>query len=498
MVAQNTSHINDSIIVSDSFILEMIHEMRTNYSGLFQITSVGLDLFASFLASIFTIRFYHRIEISHPLYAVIFMDIVISTATSYLSIILFLVNSIIDSDTITFIDYGFSIITAFKNVSSFMMIAFIRYYLLVHVKTNENEEEIDMIQVKKIFLIMNCVVLLIIFLIRGGLHIVRFIGYDVKLAVIACGICLMVLPLILTLILNRKIDTFLKFEHDENDPNVNNPLSRPEEDENQLSQFERSGRNGKHERPSKTKVSSAASSNKDRQSQRYGGIYIGETSINSPDASNMNKNEIRLSTIDVNTLPNQVIIEKEDQIHNIESNDLSEDKTVSLHSNDKTEHRANSNLCNLNTQNNAMNIDENEIEVLESIDDVVNNFPPRNMIFPADPLDNDGRAMMVYNDSREHKSISKFVNITSLLLLLVILSLILTTFIRVFMDFDLSKITNVIIFMVHTIFLKLLRTFLVIVSSVYCFELVRSLFSSIINETVELFQLARDRFTMYL
>ena len=46
---------------------------------------------------------------------------------------------------------------------------------------------------------------------------------------------------------------------------------------------------------------------------------------------------------------------------------------------------------------------------------------------------------------------------------------------------------------VITIFLKLFRTFIVIFSSIYCFELIRSLFSTIINETIESFQLLCNR-----
>ena len=139
MRVQNTTYSNHSIAVGDHLMLELIALMRTDYSGLFQTTSVVLDFIASLFATFFTYRFYQCIEISHPLYAIIFMDIVISTATSYLACILFLVNSIVDNDIITSVDYEFSTISGFNNVSSFMMIAFIRYFLLVHAKSNKDE-----------------------------------------------------------------------------------------------------------------------------------------------------------------------------------------------------------------------------------------------------------------------------------------------------------------------------------------------------------------------
>ena len=45
----------------------------------------------------------------------------------------------------------------------------------------------------------------------------------------------------------------------------------------------------------------------------------------------MNEKKFNCLTEDVNMLPNQVNIETQDEIHIIESNVLSEDKSVSLH-----------------------------------------------------------------------------------------------------------------------------------------------------------------------
>ena len=231
MLVQNTSQSNHSIVVNEASILEMSSVLRNNFSGLLETTSVVFDLIASLLATIFTFRFYKHIEISHPLYAVIFMDIVISTASSYLVFVLSLVNSLVNSDVIVYLEYDFTAIVVLNNVSSFMIIAFIRYYLLVQTKTNQNEEEIDMMKIKNISLIINCIVFIIIFLIRGGFCTARFVGYNVKLGLLTSGLCLTILPLVTTLILNGKMDIFLKNEHDENNLNANNPSTRPEEDQ---------------------------------------------------------------------------------------------------------------------------------------------------------------------------------------------------------------------------------------------------------------------------
>ena len=72
-----------------------------------------------------------------------------------------------------------------------------------------------------------------------------------------------------------------------------------------------------------------------------------------------------------------------------------------------------------------MSMDENEIEVLETIDDAATDSSSPNMIFPSDPEGNTANETEVYSESRKHKSIVKFVTITSFLLCLSILSIIL-------------------------------------------------------------------------
>ena len=345
---------------------------------------------------------------------------------------------------------------------------------------------------------------------------------------IASGLCLTIVPLATTLILNKRIDNFLKNEHEENNLKVTSPSKQPEEDKHlrtyKQSLGDRRGGDGKREKRNpimqaidssssrgieesetniaisrnawdcKTEAGSSTLHCNDRESQKYGGIYTGKISLNSPNPTEMNEKEFNCSAKDVNMLPNQVNIETEDEIHIIEPNALSQDKTVSLHPHCKIEHRININLSNPNIPNNTMNLDENRIEVLETIDDAATNYPSPSSIFPSDPEDNTANKTKVYSESREHKSILKFVAITSFLLCL---SILVIAFIRTFMDFNFSTVTNVILFMMITLFLKLCRSFLVIVSSIYCFELIRSLFSTITKETLDFFQLLRNRFIAY-
>ena len=229
------------------------------------------------------------------------------------------------------------------------------------------------------------------------------------------------------MILNRKIDNFLKTEYDVHNLNVNNPTTRSEEDKypsfhNQCL-GERRGSIGKNERrrpinlnnesrPShgiekieqsvkhsryawdcKPEASSSTPHDKDKDNQRYGGIYVGEASIDSLNITNMNKHDVNCSRNDVNLLPNQVMILEEERMHVIESNDLSEDKSVSLHSNDNIEQSENRSSSNSNIQNKMIDVDENAIEVLETIDDEAANSPSLNSIFPSGPVANTADAI---------------------------------------------------------------------------------------------------------
>ena len=57
-------------------------------------------------------------------------------------------------------------------------------------------------------------------------------------------------------------------------------------------------------------------------------------------------------------------------------------------------------------------MDENKIEVLETIDDSATNSTSPDWIFQLDPKDNSANETEIYSESREHKSIMKFIIVT--------------------------------------------------------------------------------------
>ena len=61
------------------------------------ITTIALDLIVGMLAGALSYRFYQGIDISHPVYAVIFTNILYSTFTSFTSFLIIIIDCFLDS-----------------------------------------------------------------------------------------------------------------------------------------------------------------------------------------------------------------------------------------------------------------------------------------------------------------------------------------------------------------------------------------------------------------
>ena len=153
MNVDNTSYSNSSDFRSAE-IVKLYVDFYSNNPAAVSIISFLFDLLPALFGSVFTFSFYHGIEIEHPLYAIILMNIVISTFSSYFSFILTLVESNTNFSAITHVRYAITSTCVFTIVSSFLTIALIRYYLLVYVKKDTYFGEVDIIKLKNISLIV--------------------------------------------------------------------------------------------------------------------------------------------------------------------------------------------------------------------------------------------------------------------------------------------------------------------------------------------------------
>ena len=117
----------------------------------------------------------------------------------------------------------------------------------------------------------------------------------------------------------------------------------------------------------------------------------------------------------------------------------------------------------------------NSTEASESHD------PKQNHIFPQD-LEDPTVIILEYENSKEHRSIRK-----SLLISGMYLSFIFTTIIVIQIIYKYENIIMIFVSL-YVMFSKLFRTFAVIFTSIYCYELVHALFWEIISDVKDSFE----------
>ena len=427
---------------------EVIKEMTVNYSNVFQTQSVALDLVPSILGSIFLFRYYQGIEISHPLYAVIFMDVIISTTSSFVSFILNWITLIYNSCVMGHVKYWINSTCFFNSICSFMMIAFIRYYFLVYSKKNNEQCEINLAKARKIAIFANIGIFCSILIIRGSLHTMMLLGYAkvfVLLIVFTITtISFVVFPLLIAAIVNYKID--MELQRFQNDKNLNKLKKKVVRKSDQSGKKVNDKLKSHCKRADKLQYSVLGTTRNQKidifaitengprtKSETYGGIYIGDENICSSKSRCANEKKATKSVPETCTLP-----------HQVERDFANED-----------------------------------IEAIDLVDDHAESLPSTNDIFPPDNALSIQDEFEDYKDSREHKAMIKSLKILFAYLIFILIPLVL------FHVLYLNRRANIALTIVFSSLIILFRSFAVILATTYCFELIRSLFVTFVTEIVE-------------
>ena len=532
MNVNNTGNSNSSNYPGYTKIWELNDELQINHSSALIIESLFFDFIPAILASIFAVRFYEGIEISHPLYSIIFMDIVISTIASYLSFILSIINGVANEQIVADLKLAINSTSGYFNVSAFMMITFIRYYFLVHLKRQGRDtNEVDIIKVRNISLITNSVLFICFLVIRVSLHTAVAIGYEsekAKLGMAISGTFLAHVQLLITLVLNYRIDNYLKSEHDRNDSKEVVSKIRTLDPQRQAScngnaenrdNFHRNGRNndvsnfelgrnlGYESENTEIKNSTSEQSRKNAfedytfkthnaencEVEDYGGIYIGSPRFSNSRATDKNRFEVHHSHDSYNALPNQVVNEENQTSQpitlNIELHQAVDEVNISPTDSTQMKQMSNNSRNRLNGDQISGQHDENDIDIIEVIDYKVSDLAPSNAIFPIESEDSTVKISKLYKDSREYKSIVKSVTVTYLSIFLILILPLLGIFIQTHGAFHFSHDVNMCIIVMCTIVWKLFRSFVVIVTSIYCFDIIRSLFTTMISDINDFFRM---------
>ena len=126
---------------------DIYHEMEYG----FIVPSIFFDFFAGFISLEFTHKMYQGIDISHPVYSVVFSNNALSTFISFAKFISLLIATNVESCIPNFIILAISTCVMSMNFVCWAVVASLRYYLLVIIKGQNNSyhEEVDMIKLKK-------------------------------------------------------------------------------------------------------------------------------------------------------------------------------------------------------------------------------------------------------------------------------------------------------------------------------------------------------------
>ena len=137
---------------------------------------------------------------------------------------------------------------------------------------------------------------------------------------------------------------------------------------------------------------------------------------------------------------------------------------------------------NLESHHEAIDVDAESIIVV----------PPSNEAFPFEIEDDIDEKNQDYKDSKEHIAIMKSVVISAAYLFSIALP---------FIFVHAAHFNQRVIFVFIAILLSLLnifRTFAITLASIYCFELIRTLFSTIVNDIIEFHRDIYDRIRIFL
>ena len=95
------------------------------------ISSIFFDLIAGVISSLFTYQIYRGIEISHPVYSVVFSNIMLANTLSFLTFMLIMVSYYTDCCVCHLLLEVFGSCVFFMNYICCAVVAFLRYHLLV-------------------------------------------------------------------------------------------------------------------------------------------------------------------------------------------------------------------------------------------------------------------------------------------------------------------------------------------------------------------------------
>ena len=473
--------------------------------------SILFDLIPGTISSLFAYQLYQGIEISHPIYSILFTNIVVSIFLSFLTFLYGIMNYfLVSCATWWFLNIWAITNMNVINIITWATIAFLRYYLLVYVKNEKKCDMVDMPKVRVVALLFNWTTIVMLSITRAALfypavrNIIPFAVSYLIFAVIL--VAFLVSTFYIYYKMNIEIEQRLRLEkhqrrHDQfgfassgqnvhssahqhilNKEHVGNSNTNPF-DPSKITNVPLDNRRPyvhtvKNENKLKTYNDGVVKTSR-TQDDKYGGIYIGNiqphdhtpnisslTSTNSVyTVSSDNDGNNRWKKVDFS----QKIIKTEEVFCRGDDNKLP--NQVFGQENINTLTSDHKNIDNLGIINSSHVVDVSSAQI-HSLDN-----KSKRLESSFDSSNDDA-----YKDSKEHKSIVKAV-VTNTLCVAFIVSIAIVKQIIGTLNHD-----NVYIYLAASAFLKLYRSFATMISAIYCFEMMNVLFFQSLHNTRDIIQ----------
>ena len=501
------------------------------------ITSIFSDLIAGAISSLFTYQMYHGVEISHPVYSVVFSNNILANILSFLTFLMVLVRYCTQC---CICQHLFAVIWSFvlfMNGTCWIVVAFLRYHLLITTAKRNDMlyEETEMTKMTMIALIAYWGLLMLLSAIRSTLAFMArgttpFTGSTIAIMTLLTILSMKLITVLVYYRLDAKLKaiTCLTNTKDETDnkgvggsevigsANKSPPKNLPgsfEMKDRPIKNSKKKSNETKHlpkqssqqhssciprlkcEMPISTSCTAEMPDNIQCADEKpYGGIYVGETSISdvvihtSKMTSREREDEVHRSKVDDtkppkdaqvakshsvfcsfhdSSLPNQVLRESKEGLDSFEIHG------VCLKHHGRQE--------DINTKYNSPRTkdkdnDDDRIVVVQEWFEEESSEPKENTKNIEDgPEDKSELEVNTYQDSKEHRSIKKAIIVNLFSLALVCALNYSITFI-----IHTKRGKGNAILLVKTLF-SLYRTLTPIISSIYCFDVIRCLYRQLLE-----------------
>ena len=149
---------NASSVLTIQNYCDRVKYLNSNFPMAAILQSVVFDLIPGMISTGFIYRFYQKIEISHPVYSILFTNIVFTTFLSYANfsgtILIMILCRFINICPIFYLFFSLNTSCPVINIVSLMTIAILRYHFMITTKIMKVDDEVNIQKIRWIKVII--------------------------------------------------------------------------------------------------------------------------------------------------------------------------------------------------------------------------------------------------------------------------------------------------------------------------------------------------------